>query len=330
MRGLAFAIFHREFEKGDGDMLSQNETRLVVLRNFARGPLSKALLVRVVLLGALIFLSTACNKSNSSSEPPPAPPTPAAAVCPNVNVAYAVDTANQLVCFSLSAPGTIDAVFAITGIGGAESIVGIDFRPATGELYAMGSTGQLYVINKGNGVAAPLGTALAYPGAAHFGFDFNPVVDRIRVVTDNGINLRLNPLNGTLVATDTPLAYAGGDSGAGIAPKVVASAYLNNFAGTLTTTLYGIDYSRDVLVMQNPPNNGTLNTVGPLGFNTDVNTSFDIQTNAAGTSNFAYAVLTAPSATTSRLVTIDLATGNATLVDLIGGGVAIRAFAIAP
>ncbi|MGQ0600060.1 MAG: DUF4394 domain-containing protein, partial [Anaerolineales bacterium] len=80
-----------------------------------------------------------------------------------------------------------------------------------------------------------------------------------------------------------------------------------------------------LLVTQNPPNDGTLNTVGALGVNASELAGFDIQAR----SGMAYAVLTAPSATVSRLYTINLATGAATLVGTIGGAEVVRGLAVA-
>ena len=55
-------------------------------------------------------------------------------------------------------------------------------------------------------------------------------------------------------------------------PSVDAVAYTNSFGGATTTTLYDIDYGADNLYVQNPPNNGTLVIVGPLGVNVDAQT----------------------------------------------------------
>jgi hypothetical protein len=82
------------------------------------------------------------------------------------------------------------------------------------------------------------------------------------VVSDADQNLWLNPNDGTLAATDGTLAYAVGDSNAGANPNIVGAAYTNNFAGAISTTLYGIDSNLDILTIQNPPNNGSLNTLG--------------------------------------------------------------------
>ena len=229
-------------------------------------------------------------------------------------------TSNQLITFDSATPATASLPVAITGLQAGESVLGIDFRPATGALYGLGSTSRLYQINPATGVATQVGSAGAFAlSGTSFGFDFNPVVDRIRVVSDADQNLRLNPNDGTLTATDTILAFAGADANSGANPLVVAAAYFNNVAGAATTTLYGIDAALDILATQNPPNNGTLNTVGPLGVNTTSLVGFDIE---SGT-NLAFASLTAAGAAVSQLYTLNLATGAATLVGTIGGGVTI-------
>ncbi len=128
------------------------------------------------------------------------------------------------------------------------------------------------MIDPVTGAATAVGAAFtpALSGTA-FGFDFNPTVDRIRVVSDTGQNLRLNPDTGAVAAVDGALNPG--------APHVVGSAYTNNFAGATTTTLYAIDAATDQLLIQNPPNNGTLAPVGPLGVDTGDDVGFDITAN---------------------------------------------------
>ena len=130
-------------------------------------------------------------------------------------------------------------------------------------------------------------------------------------------------MTGALAATDPNLAYAAGDSNAGTNPNVVGSAYTNSFSGTLTTTLYNIDSALDILVTQNPPNNGTLSTVGSLGFNTSDLVGFDI----FFFGNQAFASLTAVGGPSS-LFSINLATGAATQIGQIGNGLQIADIAI--
>lgn len=145
----------------------------------------------------------------------------------------------------------------------------------------------------------------------------------MRVVSDADQNLRLNPNIGVLAGTDTMLAYAVGDANVGANPNSVGLAYTNNVAGATTTTLYGIDSNLDILVIQNPPNNGTLNTVGPLGADSSGAVGFDIARNGT-----ALAMLTVGGV--AQLYRINLFTGAASLIGPIGAANQIRDIAIAP
>jgi hypothetical protein len=226
-----------------------------------------------------------------------------------------VTTTNVLESFDSNTPGTIVSTVGVTGLQVGESLLGIDFRPANGLLYGLGSTSRLYTINTTNGVASQVGSAGAFTlSGFSFGFDFSPTTDRIRVVSNLGQNLRLNPNDGTLTATDTPLAYAAGDPNAAATPHVVGSAFTNNVSGAVATTLFGIDSNLHILLTQNPPNNGTLNTVGSLGVNTSDLVGFDI----SGLSGIAYAALMAPTGGASQLFAINLTTGAASLIGTIG------------
>lgn len=171
----------------------------------------------------------------------------------------------------------------VNGLGG-DRLAGLDTRPATGQLYAIGRSGQLYTIDARTGAATRVGAPVALTGSAT-GLDFNPTVDRIRVVTTSGQNLRLHPDTGAVAGTDTPLAYAPGDRSAGRSPSVAAAAYTNSVAGASATALYGIDSRTDALVLQGSvpgaqpvvsPNTGQLFTVGRLGLDITETNGFDV------------------------------------------------------
>ena len=231
--------------------------------------------------------------------------------------AYGLTTANQLVTFNTSRPNTIFSTVAITGLQAGENALGIDFRPATGQLYALGSTSRIYTINTTTGAATQVGSPGAFTlSGTDFGFDFNPVPDRIRVVSNTGQNLRLNPNDGTLTSADGPINPG--------TPNVTAVAYTNSFAGATTTTLYDIDSGNDTLYIQNPPNNGTLASVGPLGVNVTDSNGFDI----APGRNVALAALQVNGETTSKLYSINLTNGSAAFIGPIGAATALRGFAI--
>lgn len=232
---------------------------------------------------------------------------------PTSPIAFAVDESNNLLAFNFMSVGT-PVSKPITGLQMGETVVGIDFRPVNGQLYALGSSSRIYVLNTSSGAATAVGSLpfTTLLTGVSFGFDFNPTVDRIRCVSNLGLNLRLHPETGLVAAVDGML-------NPGI-PTITASAYTNNFAGATTTILYNIDSANDKLYKQDPPNNGTLVEVGALGINVENASGFDI----GSRSGMAYAALKV--GTSSSIYTINLTTGAATKVaDL---PVSVRAFAI--
>ena len=254
------------------------------------------------------------------------------------NLAYALAGTN-LITFDSALPGTIRTSVGISGVDAAQTLVGLDVRPATNTLYALGynataQTYQLYALNALTGAATPVNTspiALAL-GTGKVSFDFNPMVDRIRVVASNRANFRLNPVDGTVAGTDTQLAYATTDANAAATPNIGAVAYTNSVAGTTAaaTTLYNYDLSLNILTTQNPPNNGTLNTVGASGITANATApslDMDIYSPVTGT-NTAYLVANPGTTANTNFYTVNLTTGAATLVGAIGNGLAARDIAV--
>lgn len=185
---------------------------------------------------------------------------------------------NRLICFNEYRPGKALTIGAITGLAGDTALVGIDYRPANGELIGLGNAGGVYSINPTNAVAtkkAQLDVALV---GTSFGVDFNPTVDRLRITSDTGQNLRANVDTGATLV-DGALNYTAGTPAAGI----VGSAYTNNDADPNTaTTLYDIDGALDQVAIQAPPNAGTLNPTGKLGVDTSAAVGSDIYSKIRG------------------------------------------------
>jgi hypothetical protein len=231
---------------------------------------------------------------------------------PTDPIAYAVDASNNLHIFNPLNPTPVSKTIA--GLQGGETIIGIDFRPATSQLYALGSSSRLYILNLGTGAAVQVGTLPLTPALSgtDFGFDFNPTVDRIRVVSNTGQNLRLHPVDGIVVATDGTINPG--------TPQVSAAAYTNNFAGATTTKLFVIDHNTDKLYEQNPPNNGTLVEIGSLGVDITSANGFDI----GGTSNKAWLLGTSGGMT--KIYSINTTTGAAT--QPVNFPTAVKAFAV--
>ncbi|MBL8866482.1 MAG: DUF4394 domain-containing protein, partial [Planctomycetia bacterium] len=259
----------------------------------------------------------------------------------------ALDATGKFLVRSLS--NNVENPFIVTlgNIVAGETLVGIDFRPQTGQLFGLGidgakDTGTIYRIDPQTGATVSLGSsAIAYvdamggtidfadPATTGYGFDFNPTVDRIRITNSAGLNARANPINGLPVDNDMvaagnqPDGFINGSGATGIS----ATAYTNSFgqvSKTGPTTQYTLDGDTDSLYIQNPPNDGTQSnpipiTLGgnPLDF-TEVN-GFNIPSNvrvASGsapvTSGSAFAALTVGGV--SSLYSINLASGEATLL----------------
>lgn len=235
------------------------------------------------------------------------------AVAAEAQTAFALTTtsggAQQLVRFSPGTPGAVTTV-GTTGV----NLTGIDFRPATNQLYGYDGD-KLYVINIGTGAAT-----LAFDvgnASGDVGFDFNPTVDRIRLVSPTGTNFRLNPLDGATI-TDGAYTFAMGDVNFGTVPSFTAVAYTNSDTDPATgTTLYGIDPTLGQLVRIATPNGGTINTVGSLGMgNFSAISGFDILT--VGGINTAFFTGVRGNSMMTQLFSINLETGAATFIGNVG------------
>jgi hypothetical protein len=255
---------------------------------------------------------------------------PDAGVIPEEVELYLLTVMNRIVRIVPSDPETVLGDVAVTGVPMRVALVGIDVRPMSGELYALGSNGQLYLVDPMTGAATAAGPALApVPEGMSFGFDFTPMFDRIRLSSDTGINLRVNP-DSAMIVTDTPLAYAEGDPGQGMPLAVTALAYSDPRPTAPATTLFGIDVMRDVLVVVGgrdgmpSPNGGQVSTVGALGLDVNIATGFD----AAIDGRF-YAVLNRDAEPASELYAINADTGAATLVGIVGTLSRVRGLAVA-
>jgi hypothetical protein len=196
---------------------------------------------------------------------------------------YALTIANQLLVADAAVPQKVVSSVNVTGLNVGESLLGIDVRPANGQLYALSDGARLFTINPATGLATLVAALAADPAdltspftgltGTNFAIDFNPVADRLRVVSNTEQNLRINPANG-LVTTDTALDYATGDVNDTANPNVATIAYAPNVGGV--TTLFGIDDTTFRVVTINPPNNGTLISGPAFGGTAATHCGFDI------------------------------------------------------
>lgn len=225
-------------------------------------------------------------------------------------MAYAI-SGSDLLIINLTASNVLKK--PISGLQNGETILGMDIRPANGQLYALGSTSRLYTVNIGTGAFTEVGLLTTPLAGTSFGFDFNPVADLIRVVSNTGQNLRVNPTSAA-VTVDANITTA--------TATLSAAAYTNNFKGANATALYVIDHTLDRLFSQDA-NTGVLTAVGDLKVNIESANGFDVISTT--TTNTAYGIFTVEGK--NAIYRIDLATGTAT-AQTTEFGFAVTAFTL--
>ena len=189
---------------------------------------------------------------------------------------YALNTNNVL--FVMYA-GTTTFTRLVRLDDGNSNFIGIDFRPANNQLYALTDTGILYTVALGAANLGALTKVSALTPRFDAGYqslmDFNPVVDAIRLIgSDNSNYAVVKDANGILntTAVQTALTYPAPDVNAGKDPNVSCGAYNNNVAGATVTIFYAIDYSKDTFLTIPPAapggssatGGGQLQTIGNL------------------------------------------------------------------
>jgi uncharacterized protein (TIGR03382 family) len=242
-------------------------------------------------------------------------------------------TNNRLISFDHLAPGVLFTNVPVSGLGAGESLVGIDLRPATGQVIGVTQTG-LYDLNFTTGAATLIGAGFAaspLDAGAEFGIDFNPTVDRVRVVASTSGNRRLNPVSGgAVLPVDTALTY----TGTGAPVRAVGAAYTNSLAGVLpgSTRQFIIDSATDMLVETGSQaggnasfNGGVVTPVGSLGFDTGDLVGFDI----FGPTGVALISTTPGGGATSSLRILNLSNASSMFLGDIAGGT-IRDITIIP
>jgi hypothetical protein len=242
---------------------------------------------------------------------------------------YAIDSQNRLVTFDSANPSVLTSARTIKlpplvnydSNRPTERIVSLAFRtadgPSTTKLWGLTNYGNIVPVNLATAdIGLPVIKNINLNGTA-FGFGFDPTSTvNMLLVSNLDQNLRIKFNTGEVFA-QTPLSYY---MGSPTDPNVVTLAYDNNLSGGTQRTPYMIDSAADTLVMLLFPfSDGVIKTVGPLGVNASEITGLTIYTTGTvgSPANTAFAAITSPNSV-SKLYTIDLSTGAATLVGAIG------------
>lgn len=176
---------------------------------------------------------------------------------------------------------TVTESMEVTGV---DRLLGIDLRPATGQLIGVSDTFQIVEIDPATGAAtviSTMDTELTVADGGSVIVDFNPMADKLRFMSGT-TNHRVDIETGA-VTVDGSLAFEEADMHAGEEPAIVAAAYINSFGKPEATAMYDIDSTIVALIQQTSPNDGTLAAIGKLGIDGADSYAFDIATDAEGT-----------------------------------------------
>ncbi|MGE0299659.1 DUF4394 domain-containing protein [Pseudonocardia sp.] len=177
----------------------------------------------------------------------------------------------ELVAFRTDGPERARVLGPFAGLDGDEFLIGIDFRPATGDLYGVGDAGGIYLVDDRTADATKVGELSVALDGSSFGLDVDPVADGLRIVSDSGQNLAQAFGDGAApegpTVADSPLHRAGTFAlTSAPATGVVGLAYINNDTDPATGTTPGvIDTRDDRLAVLHPQEKGTIRGIGGPG-----------------------------------------------------------------
>lgn len=205
------------------------------------------------------------------------------------------------------------AVTAMMEVQGVDRLLGVDLRPATGQLIGVTDGHAIVEIDLATGEASQISVmdkTLPLKDGQPVIVDFNPKADKLRFMTGTA-NHRVDIETGA-VTVDGSLAFEAKDMHAGEAPAIVAAAYINSFGKPEATAMYDIDATIVAVIQQTSPNDGSLAAIGKLGIEPAPTYAFDIATTETG-ENQAWLVAN------GKLHAVSLETGAVTSARTLSG-----------
>jgi len=214
-------------------------------------------------LAASIATGEAANISRCTNGPEPGKP-PTQAAGGNLTV-FGLTADQRLLRFKECRPDKVGEIGTISGLQSPDAtLVGMDYRVQDGLLYGVANGGGIYTIDTNTAQAtkvSQLSSPVVLEGTV-FGVDFNPAANRLRIISNTGQNLRHDVVGG-VTSEDGDLNYL--PPAVPPALGLTGAAYTNNDLDADTgTTLFDIDTVMNQMVIQSPPNAGTLVPTGKL------------------------------------------------------------------
>ena len=227
---------------------------------------------------------------------------------------YVLTAARELVTINSGAASTVLNVVQLSP--GTETVLSIDSRPATGDLYGLTNAGHLVTIDPASGLVRQAATISGVTlTGTRASIDFNPRTDRVHVLTDAGQHVSINPDTG--IAAAEPLSGAAG---------VTSIAFTDNRADAAATTLLALNTTTDQFGrIDNPATTGTFTPIGPLGTDAVVVSTLDV----SAADGAIFAAVRGPLSIQAALGLIDPFSGALTGIGTLPDTISVEDIAIA-
>ena len=263
-------------------------------------------LTLTTLASAIILAGCGSSSSSNNRQAQLDCTAPAELTAATTSDMFAVTSrSNCLVRFDISDPSMVTPIGTLDASG---DVVGLDFRPASGELFALSSTGELLIVDPMTAQTTQVTASIGDITGTRLDIDFNPAANALRLISDDKQNFRMGaPI---LEANSNQPAIV--DGVFGYIQGVAETAYSNSRPGLTGTAHFTISDDSRTLYRQ-ASNPGTLERIGNL-FTTNVDAAvlgYNIYTTESG-DNEHYALIN--EAGTPGIYTINPSTGLATLL----------------
>lgn len=163
---------------------------------------------------------------------------------------------NCLVRFSVSDPSAITVIGPLDSAG---DVVGLDFRPASGELFALTAMGELLLVDPMTAQTTQVTASIGELQGGRYDIDFNPAANALRLISSARQNFRM----GSPALVEGAMMEALVDGKFGYLQGVVATAYTNVNPDQDGTQMYVISADSRTFYQQDP-NVGLLTRIGGL------------------------------------------------------------------
>ena len=253
----------------------------------------------------------------------------------SAEIIYGLTTQNMVSIIDSANPGVSIDGGNINNLMANETLLAIDYRAATGRIYVLGASNNVYTVAQSGDATAFDATFVGNFSPPNlqgtsYAFDFNPAFmggQFARIISDTDDNRVISGDTGQYLSPveKTDVFYNAGDANFGADPNIAGIAYTNSLNVPTGTQQFGIDATLGVLTTV-ANNAGTLDTIGSLGIGGQITNElgFDI----SGATDIAYAAI--QNSPNSQLYTIDLTTGAATALGQFGSGDLIRSLTVLP